>query len=225
MSERTALVTGGARGIGRAIALALAEEGQAVAVGDVRMKEAEETAAAVKAAGGRAVALPLDVTDSAAVAAGVRLTAELLGRVDVLVNNAGWDELRPFLDTDEPFWERGVDVGAVILCVQVAVDPDAARALVGVGIVVVRDVRVEQTGAAAIERERVLGHLAELAPKTTRIRLDQVREGVDQNLDDLLCAVHASFVPGSTAPAPETGCAAARPHRRPWFACNPKRPG
>jgi 2-hydroxycyclohexanecarboxyl-CoA dehydrogenase len=110
MSERIALVTGGARGIGRAIALALAADGRAVAVGDVRMDDAEQTAAAVEAAGGRTAAVRLDVTDSASVADGVRLIGELLGPVEILVNNAGWDELRPFLDTDESFWDRVLEI-------------------------------------------------------------------------------------------------------------------
>jgi 2-hydroxycyclohexanecarboxyl-CoA dehydrogenase len=110
MSERIALVTGGARGIGRAIALALAEEGQAIAVGDVSGDEAEETVSAIEAAGGRAAALPLDVTDSGSVTEAVRQVEKLLGRVEVLVNNAGWDELRPFLETDEAFWERVLDI-------------------------------------------------------------------------------------------------------------------
>jgi 2-hydroxycyclohexanecarboxyl-CoA dehydrogenase len=110
MSERVALVTGGAGGIGRAVALALAGEGRAVAVADVRVDAAEKTAALVEAAGGRAAAVRLDVTDSASATEAVGRTEESLGPVGVLVNNAGWDELRPFLDTDEPFWDRVVEI-------------------------------------------------------------------------------------------------------------------
>ena len=82
----------------------------------------------------------------------------------------------------------GVHVGAVVLRVQVALDPDAARALVGPAVLEVGDVGVEQAGAAAVERERVGGHLAELAPERLRVGLDEVLEGVDEHLHDLLLA-------------------------------------
>jgi 2-hydroxycyclohexanecarboxyl-CoA dehydrogenase len=105
MAERVALVTGGARGIGRAIALALAADGRVVAVADVLTDRAKETAAEIDGLG-----VSLDVTDSASVAAAVdRVTSEM-GPVSVVVNCAGWDELRPFLDTDEDFWLRVVDI-------------------------------------------------------------------------------------------------------------------
>ena len=107
---RVALVTGGARGIGRAIASALAADDRAVVVGDVREDEARDAAAEIEAAGGRAGAVTLDVTDAASVAAATERTEALLGPVEVLVNNAGWDELHPFLETDEAFWDRVIDV-------------------------------------------------------------------------------------------------------------------
>ena len=81
-----------------------------------------------------------------------------------------------------------VHVGAVVLRVQVALDPDAAGALVGPAVLEVGDVGVEQARAAAVERERVRGHLAELAPERARVGLDQVLEGVDEHGDDLLLA-------------------------------------
>ena len=69
MRERVTLVSGGARGIGRATALALARAGSAVAVGDVREEQAAEVAAEVEAAGGKALAVAMDVTDADAVGA------------------------------------------------------------------------------------------------------------------------------------------------------------
>jgi 2-hydroxycyclohexanecarboxyl-CoA dehydrogenase len=110
LTERIALVSGGGGGIGRAISLALAADGRAVAVADLRAGAAAETVAAVEEAGGRALAVQVDVTDGASVAAAVESVAAGLGPVDVLVNNAGWDELVPFLETGEEFWDRVIEI-------------------------------------------------------------------------------------------------------------------
>src|SRR5436305_6288175 len=99
MDERVALVTGGARGIGAAIARALAADGRRVAVGDLDVSGVED-----------ALGVRLDVTDPASVDRAVAAVEAGLGPIDILVNNAGWDEMRPFLESDEPFWDRVLDV-------------------------------------------------------------------------------------------------------------------
>ena len=109
-SPRTALVTGGGRGIGRAVAEGLAEDGFAIVIVDLRVEEAEETAAAITEAGGTVIAVAADVADTESVAAAVCTAEERFGHVDVLVNNAGWDDLKPFLATDEEFWDRVIDI-------------------------------------------------------------------------------------------------------------------
>ena len=110
MTQRVALVSGAGRGIGRAIAVALAESGYVVGVGDLRETESKETVDLIGKAGGKAIFVPLDVADSASVRKAVDLTVAELGPVDALVNNAGWDELKPFVATDEAFWQKVVNI-------------------------------------------------------------------------------------------------------------------
>jgi 2-hydroxycyclohexanecarboxyl-CoA dehydrogenase len=107
---RVALVTGGARGIGAAIARGLAEDGLTVAICDIRTEEAQANAQAINEAGGRCLAVEMDVRDRHSVADGLGAINQECGEVDVLVNVAGWDELKPFVETDEDFWQEVLEV-------------------------------------------------------------------------------------------------------------------
>ncbi|HBH02127.1 MAG TPA: 3-hydroxyacyl-CoA dehydrogenase [Candidatus Rokubacteria bacterium] len=111
-ARRVALVTGGGRGIGREIALALARDGLDVAVGARTREQVEDVAAAARVLGGRALALELDVTDLEGIRRAVARTETALGPVDVLVNNAGIAEAAPFLKTDPDLWDRHLRVNA-----------------------------------------------------------------------------------------------------------------
>src|SRR5262245_53426123 len=91
LQGKVVLVTGAGRGMGRAIAQRLTEEGARVAVTDIDEKTAQTTAAELDGAAG----FRLDITDAAEVAATVGEIAAALGPVDALVNNAGWDQLSP----------------------------------------------------------------------------------------------------------------------------------
>ncbi len=108
--RRAAIVTGAGRGIGRAIALELARDGRAVAVADLLVEQARAVAEEIAASGAEAVAVELDVTDRESVIRGIEASREAIGPLAILVNNAGWDELRAFVDTEEEFWERVLEV-------------------------------------------------------------------------------------------------------------------
>jgi 2-hydroxycyclohexanecarboxyl-CoA dehydrogenase len=110
MSNRVAFVTGGAQGIGQGIATTLAGHGFRVAVVDLNADTAATTAKAITDAGGVAIAVQADVTDTASVEAGVKTVTDELGPVEIAVNNAGWDDFMPFLDTTEDFWDRVLDI-------------------------------------------------------------------------------------------------------------------
>lgn len=111
--QRVAFVTGGAGGIGRAICETLAGARRAVAVADINVGAAEEVAERLREHGGKAIAVQLDVTDSDSVTAAVHATQRRLGEISILVNNAGFDELKPFVETDEAFWQKVIDVNFV----------------------------------------------------------------------------------------------------------------
>jgi 3-oxoacyl-[acyl-carrier protein] reductase len=103
LSGKVALVTGGSRGIGAAIALRLAKDGAAVVVNYAKNAEAAESVVkAIEENGGRAVAIQADIASPDDVKRLVESAVTSLGRLDILVNNAGWGEFRPLeqLDTD-----------------------------------------------------------------------------------------------------------------------------
>jgi len=119
---RVAAVTGGALGIGRATAFTFAEEGAAVAVGDVETAAAEAVAREIAERGSRAIAVGVDVGEAAQVQAFVDKTVAEFGRLDVLVANAGIAYSAPFLDHPESQWHRvlRVNLTGVFLCCQAA---------------------------------------------------------------------------------------------------------
>lgn len=126
LDGKVALVSGGARGLGLAMAQAMAAEGAAVAIGDLRLDEAS---AAATALGDAALAVFLDVTDEASWAAAVAATVERFGSLQVLVNNAGTAEGAPLADTSLDSYRRVIDVNqvGVFLGMRSAIGPmDAA---------------------------------------------------------------------------------------------------
>jgi NAD(P)-dependent dehydrogenase (short-subunit alcohol dehydrogenase family) len=108
LQGRVALVTGGGRGIGRAIALAFAAEGAKVAVTARTAAELREVVAAIRAEGGEATAVTTDVADRDAVDELLQLAEEALGPIEILVNNAGIGssaDPRPVVEYDDAFWD------------------------------------------------------------------------------------------------------------------------
>ncbi len=130
LTDRVALVTGGSRGIGRAVALALANAGASVAVNyRERTDEARTVVDAIRSAGGRAMAIRADVSRSAEVSAMVSAVAGELGPIDVLVNNAGIALIRGIDDLTEADFDAtiAVNLKSAFLCSQAVVPAMRAR--------------------------------------------------------------------------------------------------
>jgi 3-oxoacyl-[acyl-carrier protein] reductase len=125
LTDKVAIVTGGGRGIGRAIALKLAELGAMVVVSDILDKEAEEVAGEIKAAGGQSLAVLADVSLAADVARLVEETIKACGRIDILVNNAGIARDQLLLRMSEEDWDKvlDVDLKSVFLCTKAVLRP------------------------------------------------------------------------------------------------------
>lgn len=130
LEGKGAIVTGGSRGIGKAIALAFAREGARVAVDYVGSAQGavENVVKAIEALGGRAVALQADISQERQARALVEGARDAFGRLDILVNNAGIEEKHPFLETPFDVWQKvvAVNLTGVWLCSQIAAREMAA---------------------------------------------------------------------------------------------------
>jgi 2-hydroxycyclohexanecarboxyl-CoA dehydrogenase len=110
MTKKVAFITGAGRGIGREIARTLASRGMDIIVSDVNVDNANETVSIVEKEGGKAVAVYCDVTRLESVQEAVGASLAHFGKIDVLVNNAGWDKVEPFLKSEPSTWRLIMDI-------------------------------------------------------------------------------------------------------------------
>jgi 2-hydroxycyclohexanecarboxyl-CoA dehydrogenase len=121
--KKVVIVTGSGRGIGQAIALKFAEQQGNVIVVDRSKDRAQETAHRVEKAGGKALALKIDITNLTEVQEMTARTLDIFGRIDILVNNAGWDVVQPFFENKKELWDQLIDInlkGCIYCCRVVA---------------------------------------------------------------------------------------------------------
>ena len=110
LKDKVVLITGGARGIGQAIAMCFAKEGADIVIGDVNLEEAQKTCRDIEALGRQSLAIQLDVTDYANVEEGINKILDKFGKVDILVNNAGITKDNLMLRMSQAEWDAVLSV-------------------------------------------------------------------------------------------------------------------
>ena len=109
-SGKVALVTGGGSGIGRETVLKLASLGAKVAIADINEEAAGQVAELVKKGGGEALVVKVDISDYPQVQSMAKKVHDNFGRIDVLINNAAWDKIQPFMETTPELWYKLIDI-------------------------------------------------------------------------------------------------------------------
>ena len=116
--DRVTIITGGASGLGKVTAQGFAREGSTVIILDILEEKARSAAQEMEAQGGKAVPMKVDTTKGQEVKSVVGKIAEEQGRIDILINNLGWSESMPFLESDEALWRKVLDLNlmSTLLC-------------------------------------------------------------------------------------------------------------
>ena len=176
LPDKVAIVTGGASGLGRGIALALAREGARVAVVDLNEAGARDTVEAIAKDGGQAAAWRADISDKARIDL---VVAEVIGRwgtVDILVNNAGLDRVGPFVNSGEAEWDLilRVNLKGPIVCTRAVLD-EMTRKSYGKIVNIASDAgRVGSTGEAVYSAAKggIIAFTKTIARETARHRIN-----------------------------------------------------
>jgi 2-hydroxycyclohexanecarboxyl-CoA dehydrogenase len=109
-AQKTAIVTGAGSGIGREVALGLARDGANVVIADLSLERAQAVSKEISDIDGTALPVQVDVADADLVRTMVAVAIEEFGQIDILVSNAGWDKVMPFVSTDEALWDRVIAI-------------------------------------------------------------------------------------------------------------------
>ncbi|XOB42258.1 MAG: SDR family NAD(P)-dependent oxidoreductase [Candidatus Nealsonbacteria bacterium] len=187
LKDKTAIVTGARRGMGRTHALALAKEGAKVVVSDISLEDCQKVVDEIKSAGGQAIAIKCDVSKKSEIEEMVKQTLKEFNKIDILVNNAGVLQFKPFLELTEEDWDKtlAVNLKGYFLCAQACAKEmvkqksgaivniaSIAMGQVGIGYSAIAHYCASKGGIAALTEALAL----ELAPY--KIRVNAIAPGV-----------------------------------------------
>jgi NAD(P)-dependent dehydrogenase (short-subunit alcohol dehydrogenase family) len=181
LDGKVALVTGARRGIGRGIALALAEAGAKVVVTDIDEKECEAVVKEIEKLGSEGLAKKLDVTNKKEVEEAIKAAVDKFGKLDILVNNAGICPFKPFLELTEEDWDKVLDINlkGYFLCAQAAAK-EMAKQKWG-RIINIASVAMGQTGIGFPNLVHYVASKGGVAGMTEAMALELAPYGINVN--------------------------------------------
>jgi 2-hydroxycyclohexanecarboxyl-CoA dehydrogenase len=176
LAGKVAIVTGAAQGIGRAIATRLAAEGAKVALADIKFEDAQRVAAEISSSGATAIAVRLDVTSLDQAIAAADEAERRLGPIDVLVNNAGWDVVLPFVESTPELWDKiiAINFRGMLNCCKAIAPRMQARGIGKIVSISSDAARVGSTGEAVYAgcKAAIIGFSKTLARELARNKIN-----------------------------------------------------